>query len=129
RDWGHAKNYVEAMWLMLQQKKAEDYIIATGVTTSVRDFVRMAFAEAGIILCFEGSGEHEVGIVEHIDEEKYRHPVPRNLHLVNLLGKTIVQIDQAYYRPTEVDVLIGDPTKAKTQLGWKLRCNLKGLVK
>jgi GDPmannose 4,6-dehydratase len=137
RDWGHAKDYVEAMWRILQQDQPEDYVIATGVTTSIRDFVRLSFAEVGITLKFEGEAENEVGIVESIDQAKYMEVTGCHPELVEglnpqpstLLGKTVVRIDPRYYRPTEVDVLIGDPTKSKTQLGWKPEYDLAGLVK
>src|SRR5690606_3267038 len=129
RDWGHAKDYVEAMWRILQQDEAEDYVIATGVTTSVRDFVRLAFAEVGITLRFEGQNDQEAGIVEHIDQEKYTAVTGSGVEGSHLLGKTVVKIDPAYYRPTEVDLLIGDPTKSKTKLGWKPQYDLAGLVR
>jgi GDPmannose 4,6-dehydratase len=119
RDWGHAKDYVEAMWLILQQEKPEDYVIATGVTTAVRDFVRMAFAEIGVELEFKGKNEKEVGVVASSKHPDYLLPV----------GKEVVAIDPRYYRPTEVDLLIGDPSKAHKQLGWKPKYDLSMLVK
>lgn len=119
RDWGHAKDYVEAMWRILQQEKPEDYVIATGVTTSVRDFVKMAFAEIGVELEFEGKNEKEVGIVKSSNNPDYLLPV----------GREVVAVDPRYYRPTEVDLLIGDPTKAQHQLGWRPKYNLEMLVK
>jgi GDPmannose 4,6-dehydratase len=119
RDWGHAKDYVEAMYLILQQPKAEDYVIATGVTTYVRDFVKKTFAEMGIILSFKGTGVKEVGIVEECNNPEYQIE----------LGKTIVAVDPRYFRPTEVELLIGDPTKAMTQLGWKPKFTVDTLVK
>jgi len=119
RDWGHAKDYVEAMWRILQQDVAEDYVIATGKTTYVRDFVRMAFAEAGIELTFEGKNENEVAKVAKCNNPEYQLEI----------GKTVVKIDPQYYRPTEVDLLIGDPTKSKTKLGWKPKYDLASLVK
>jgi GDPmannose 4,6-dehydratase len=119
RDWGHAKDYIEAMWLILQQEKPEDYVIATGVTTSVRDFVRMAFAEIGVELEFRGKNEKETGIVKSSNNPDYLLEV----------GKEVVAVDPRYYRPTEVDLLIGDPSKAQNQLGWKPRYNLEMLVK
>lgn len=119
RDWGHAKDYVEAMWRILQQDKAEDYVIATGVTTYIRDFVRYAFAEAGIELAFEGEKENEIAKVAACNNPEYQLPI----------GKVVVRVDPEYYRPTEVDLLIGDPTKSKTQLGWKPQYDLAGLVK
>jgi GDPmannose 4,6-dehydratase len=119
RDWGHAKDYVEAMWLILQQEKPEDYVIATGVTTPVRDFVRMAFAEVGIELEFKGKDENEVGIVKACNNHEFKIEI----------GKEVIAVDKRYYRPTEVDLLIGDPTKAQTQLGWKPKYDLPALVK
>lgn len=126
RDWGHAKDYVEAMWLILQQERAEDYVIATGVTTTVRDFVRMAFAELGIEVEFSGKGEAEKGVVIDINVEQ--------LQALGLdddqvkLGQTVVKVDPRYYRPTEVDLLIGDPTKANQKLGWTPKYTLDMLV-
>lgn len=110
RDWGHAKDYVEAMYLILQQDKPEDYVIATGVTTTVRDFVKMAFAEAGIELEFRGEGASEVAV----DKSS---------------GKELVAVDPSYFRPTEVDLLLGDPSKAKKKLNWEPKYDLAGLVK
>jgi GDPmannose 4,6-dehydratase len=110
RDWGHAKDYVEAMWLMLQQDQAEDFVIATGITTTVRDFVKMAFKEAGIEVEFNGVGANEIGF----DKKT---------------GREIVAVDPRYFRPTEVDLLLGDPTKAQTKLKWKPKYDLAGLVK
>jgi GDPmannose 4,6-dehydratase len=125
RDWGHAKDYVEAMWLILQQEQAEDFVIATGHTTYVRDFVKMAFAEVGIILRFEGSEAAEKGIVAGFDEEKLQA-----LQLTPKLniGDEIVAVDPRYYRPTEVDLLIGDPSKANNKLGWKPKYDVHMLV-
>lgn len=119
RDWGHAQDYVEAMWLMLQQDKPDDFVIATGRTTSVREFVRMAFNEIGVELTFDGEGVDEVGIV--VDSYHPDFPVER--------GRTIVKVDPRYFRPTEVDLLIGDPTKAMEKLGWQPKHRLKDLVR
>lgn len=119
RDWGHAKDYVEAMWLILQQEKPEDYVIATGVTTPVRDFVRMAFQEVGIEVAFKGRNENEVGIVKACNNPEFKIEI----------GKEVIAVDKRYYRPTEVELLIGDPTKAQTQLGWKPKYDLPALVK
>ncbi|MCL1654750.1 GDP-mannose 4,6-dehydratase [Elizabethkingia miricola] len=119
RDWGHAKDYVEAMWRILQQDKAEDYVIAMGVTTYVRDFVRMAFAEVGIELSFEGNEENEIAFVKSCNNPDYQLET----------GKIVVKVDPQYYRPTEVDLLIGDPTKSKTQLGWQPKHDLESLVR
>lgn len=126
RDWGHAKDYVEAMWLMLQQETAEDFVIATGVTTTVRDFIRMAFMELGIEVEFSGKDESERGVIIDIDEEKI---IELGLNLDALrFGQTVVKVDSRYFRPTEVDLLIGDATKANTKLGWKPKYDLQALV-
>ena len=117
RDWGHAKDYVEAMWRMLQQEKAEDYVIATGVTTTVRDFVRMAFRELGAELEFTGEGELEVATIVSCSKENSFE-----------VGQEVVAVDPRYYRPTEVELLIGDPSKAKTQLEWEPHYDLQMMV-
>lgn len=119
RDWGHAKDYVEAMWRILQQETPEDYVIATGVTTYIRDFVIMAFAEIGVELTFEGENENEVAKVSACNNPLYQLEI----------GKTVVRVDPEYYRPTEVDLLIGDPTKSKTKLGWEPKYDLAALVR
>jgi GDPmannose 4,6-dehydratase len=119
RDWGHAKDYVEAMWLILQQEKPEDFVIATGVTTYIRDFVILSFKEVGIELTFEGENENEFAKVKECKNELYQLPI----------GKVVLRVDPQYYRPTEVDLLIGDPTKSKTQLGWNPKYDLQALVK
>jgi GDPmannose 4,6-dehydratase len=119
RDWGHAKDYIEAMWLMLQQETPEDFVIATGVTTRVREFVRMAFAELGIELVFRGKGAEEKGYVAKCSNASYQLEE----------GVEVVVVDPKYFRPTEVELLIGDPTKANTKLGWKPKYNLAMLVK
>jgi GDPmannose 4,6-dehydratase len=126
RDWGHAKDYVEAMYLILQQEKPEDYVIATGVTTHVRDFVKMAFKEVGITLGFKGENENEIGFVEHIDEAKLKELKIESCTLKQ--GQEVVAVDPRYFRPTEVDLLIGDPTKSQTKLGWKPKYALPELV-
>lgn len=118
RDWGHAKDYVEAMWRILQQDKPEDYVLAMGVTTYVRDFVRLSFAEVGIELEFEGTEENEIAKVAKCNNPAYQLEI----------GKVVVRVDPTYYRPTEVDLLIGDPTKSKTKLGWEPKYDLQGLV-
>lgn len=126
RDWGHAKDYVEAMYLILQQEKPEDYVIATGVTTAVREFVKMSFKDVGITLGFKGENETETGFIEAIDAARLQE---LNITSCNLtLGQEVVAVDSRYYRPTEVDLLIGDPTKAQTKLGWKPKYDLQGLV-
>ena len=119
RDWGHAKDYVEAMYLILQQETPEDFVIATGVTTRVREFVRMAFAETGIEIEFSGEGVDEKGVVIACSNPEYQVEI----------GKEVVNVDPQYFRPTEVDLLIGDPTKCNQKLGWKPKYNLQGLVK
>ena len=118
RDWGHAKDYVEAMWLIMQQDVPEDFVIATGVTTAVRDFVKMAFAEVGAVLEFRGEGVEEKGYVVASNNPDF--PIE--------IGKEVVAVDAAYFRPTEVDLLIGDPTKSKTKLGWVPKYDLPMLV-
>lgn len=149
RDWGHAKDYVKAMWLMLQQDKPEDFVIATGQTTKVRDFVQMAFDHVGFTIRWEGTGVEEVGILDSVDEQKYFDATGRTLMVNALKVKTLnestisderltlnnltlnsvlVRVDPRYFRPTEVDLLLGDPTKAKTQLGWEPEYDLQGLV-
>jgi GDPmannose 4,6-dehydratase len=118
RDWGHAKDYIEGMWLILQQEKPEDFVLATGVTTTIREFVRMSFGEVGVELGFRGEGENEVGYVQKC-KGKYQLEI----------GKEVVKVDTKYYRPTEVDLLLGDPSKAMNKLGWKPKYDLEGLVK
>lgn len=118
RDWGHAKDYVEAMWLMLQQDQADDYVIATGVTTTVRDFIKLAFGYVGITLAFEGEGDQEVGTVVSCSQPDYQLPA----------GTVVVKVDPDYYRPTEVDLLIGDASKCKAQLNWQPKHSLQDLV-
>jgi GDPmannose 4,6-dehydratase len=127
RDWGHAKDYIEAMWLMLQQDTAEDFVIATGKTTTVRDFVRMTFAELGVEIEFSGKGEYEKGVIIDIDDQKIRE-LGLNADALRF-GQTVVKVDPKYFRPTEVDLLIGDATKAKEKLGWVPKYNLEMLVK
>ena len=141
RDWGHAKDYVRMMWMILQAEKPEDWVIATGVTTTVRDFVRLAFGEVGIELEFKGEGVNEKGFIKSIDQEKYSkatgisNPVEENndqrptTNVQPALGKEILSVDPTYFRPTEVDLLIGDPTKAKEKLGWVPEHDLASLVK
>jgi len=153
RDWGHAKDYVKAMWLILQQEKPEDYVIATGKTTKVRDFVQMAFAHVGFTIRWEGKGVEEVGILESVDKAKFEDATGLELNVngsgfivqssgegnserrtMNFkerslkIGDVLIKVDPDYFRPTEVDLLIGDPTKSKTQLGWEPEYDLEGLV-
>lgn len=129
RDWGHAKDYVRMMWMILQADEPEDWVIATGKTTSVRDFVKMAFGYLGIELEFKGQGVDEVGVVAYIDEERAREVIQHStFNIQNLFGRTVVQVDPRYFRPTEVDLLIGDPSKAKEKLGWEPEYTLNDLV-
>ena len=126
RDWGHAKDYVKMMWMILQAPEPEDWVIATGQTTAVRDFVKFAFAYACINLRFEGAGVDEIGVVDSLNFEKAKE---LNLNLSHLsVGQTVVCVDPRYFRPTEVDLLLGDPSKAEKKLGWKREFNLQDLV-
>lgn len=118
RDWGHAKDYIEGMYLILQQEKPEDFVLATGITTTIRDFVKMSFAEIGVKLEFRGENENEEGVV-----------IENNGEYAIEVGSVVVRVDPKYFRPTEVDLLIGDPTKAMTKLGWKPKYDLPALVK
>jgi GDPmannose 4,6-dehydratase len=129
RDWGHAKDYVKAMWLILQQDQAEDFVIATGVTTKVRDFINMAFDHVGLKLRWEGEGVDEIGILDSIDEKVYESVSGIQFRSPDLkVGDILVKVDPRYFRPTEVDLLIGDPTKSNTKLGWKPDYDLPALV-
>ncbi|MBS1688153.1 MAG: GDP-mannose 4,6-dehydratase [Bacteroidetes bacterium] len=119
RDWGHAKDYVEAMWRILQQDTPEDFVIATGVTTSVRDFVKLAFRHAGVEVAFQGEGDKEIGVVEKIHDKEAKVSI----------GDIIVEVDKRYFRPTEVDLLLGDATKAREKLGWTPIYTLDELAK
>lgn len=119
RDWGHAKDYVEAMWLMLQQPQPEDFVIATGISTSVRDFVKLAFQHAGIEIEFQGKEKKEKGIVVNVSSPEYKIEK----------GDVVVEIDERYFRPTEVDNLLGDATKAREKLGWAPKYTLDQLVR
>jgi GDPmannose 4,6-dehydratase len=118
RDWGHAKDYVRMMWMILQADEAEDWVIATGTTTKIRDFVKMAFNHVGIELEFSGEGVHEVAKIVKCNDPKYQISA----------GKEVLAIDAKYFRPTEVDLLIGDPTKAKEKLGWEPKIQLEELI-
>lgn len=126
RDWGHAKDYVEAMWRILQHHQADDFVVATGITTTVRKFVEMSFAELGIGLRFEGEGADEKGYINTLNGNALEALGIDAQHLI--VGTEVVAIDPAYYRPTEVDLLIGDPQKAKTLLNWEPKYNLDMLV-
>ena len=129
RDWGHAKDYVKAMYLILQQDEPGDYVIATGITTEVREFVRMAFAEIGVIVSFRGEGKEEKGYITAIDEAKFIQQVGAEfLEKIKTITEAIVEVDAAYFRPTEVELLIGDATKSKTKLNWTPEYDLPALV-
>ena len=119
RDWGHAKDYIRVMWMILQAENPEDWVIATGKTTKVREFVRMSFAEVGIELEFKGAGENESAYVAKCNDPKFQVEI----------GKEVLAVDPRYFRPTEVELLIGDATKAKQKLGWECEYNLQDLVK
>ena len=119
RDWGHAKDYVRMMWMILQAEKPEDWVIATGKTTTVRDFVRMSFEHIGVEIEFKGEGSSEIGVIASCNNSEYQLPV----------GQTVVAVDKDYYRPTEVDLLIGDASKARQKLGWIPEYGLSDLVK
>jgi GDPmannose 4,6-dehydratase len=125
RDWGHARDYVDAMWRILQHDTPEDFVVATGRTTRVRDFVKLAFEAAGIGLRFEGEGRDEIGLIDNIDAS---HPALANAKGNLTVGQPLVAVDPAYFRPTEVDLLLGDPTKAELLLGWKATCTLEQMT-
>jgi GDPmannose 4,6-dehydratase len=132
RDWGHAKDYIKAMYLILQQDKPDDYVIATGVTTEVREFIRRAFAFVGVEIVFTGEKENETARVKSVDERIFSFKVGKE-HLERFKFRVskepvVVKIDPAYYRPTEVDILLGDPTRANEKLGWKPEYDLNGLI-
>ncbi|WP_029903774.1 GDP-mannose 4,6-dehydratase [Prevotella sp. 10(H)] len=129
RDWGHAKDYIKAMYLILQQDTPDDYVISTGVTTTIRDFIKMSFSELGIDVMFRGVDEKEEGYITNINENIFTKIVGEE-HLLNFkkrIGEVVVGVDPAYFRPTEVDILIGDNTKARTKLGWEPTYDLKAL--
>ncbi|HPS13903.1 MAG TPA: GDP-mannose 4,6-dehydratase [Prolixibacteraceae bacterium] len=137
RDWGHAKDYIRAMYLILQQDKPDDYVIATGITTSIRDFIKMAAAEIGLEITFTGEGIDEKGYLTAIEESRYKAKVgeqylnkikERMLHSTDKKGPLIVGVDSRYFRPSEVELLLGDPTKSKTILGWEPRYDLPALI-
>jgi len=132
RDWGHAKDYVKAMYLILQQEIPDDYVIATGITTEVREFIRRSFAMTGIEITFSGEGENETGTISSIDETIFNERVGKD-HLESFkirakMNPYVVKVDPKYYRPTEVDLLLGDPTKSRVKLGWKPEYDLDGLI-
>ena len=129
RDWGHAKDYVKAMYLILQQETPDDYVIATGITTEVREFVRMSFAEIGVEIAFKGEGVDEKGYIASVNDDLFVERVGAEfLDNIKLISGPVVEVDAAYFRPTEVDLLIGDATKSRTKLNWTPKYDLKGLV-
>ncbi|MBN9302728.1 MULTISPECIES: GDP-mannose 4,6-dehydratase [Dysgonomonas] len=129
RDWGHAKDYIKAMYLILQQDTADDYVISTGVTTTIRDFIKMSFLEVGVDVEFRGEDEKEEGYIIGVDENKFSKIVGAEYleGFIKRIGQSVVGVDPAYFRPTEVDILIGDNTKARTKLGWEPTYDLKAL--
>ena len=130
RDWGHAKDYVEGMWRILQQDIPEDFVLATGITTKVRDFIKMSFEEVGIKIAFEGEDENEIGRFNELNKDTFETITGLSAEDFSLKqGDVLVSIDPEYFRPTEVDLLIGDATKAKEKLGWTPKYDLNGLVK
>lgn len=130
RDWGHAKDYVRAMWMILQQEKPDDYVIATGTTTSIREFVDMAFRQIGCTLSYKGKGMDETGVLEAIDKDIFIQKVGENYYknFSQRIGEVLVAVDAKYFRPTEVDFLLGDARKAQEKLGWKPEYDLSALV-
>jgi GDPmannose 4,6-dehydratase len=132
RDWGHAKDYIRAMYLILQQDQPDDYVIATGITTSIRDFIKLSCAEIGLEMSFSGEGVNEKGAITAIDEKRFIEKVGER-YLGGIKSRmtphTIVTVDPKYFRPTEVDLLIGDPSKSKSKLGWEPQYDLDGLIK
>ena len=133
RDWGHAKDYIKAMYLILQQPAPSDYVIATGITTAIRDFIKMAAKEIGLTIEFKGEGVNEKGYITAVDKAVFAEKVGEK-YLSNIEAKIaqnaeVVCVDPQYFRPTEVDLLIGDPTKSQTVLGWKPEYDLQGLIK
>ncbi|MCV3403218.1 MULTISPECIES: GDP-mannose 4,6-dehydratase [unclassified Campylobacter] len=126
RDWGHAKDYVKMMWMILQHEKADDWVIATGKTTTVRDFVKLAFEYCGIKLNFKGNGIDEEGFIEDFDQQRVKELSLNFNHLRK--GQVVVKVNPRYFRPTEVDLLLGDPSKAEKELGWNREYDLKNLV-
>jgi GDPmannose 4,6-dehydratase len=136
RDWGHAKDYIKAMYLILQQDKADDYVIATGITTEVREFIRLTFEDIGIEVAFKGEGIDEKGIMVGVNETLFSQKVGATYleniktRIAQVKGETaeVVAIDTEYFRPTEVELLIGNPEKAKRQLGWEPEYDLAGLI-
>ena len=130
RDWGHAKDYVRAMYAILQQDEPSDYVIATGITTTIRDFVRMAFEEIGLGIHFSGKGVDEIGVIDSVDDAIFSEKVGEGYleKIKKRMGDVVVGVDPQYFRPTEVDLLVGDATKARTRLGWAPTYSLSALI-
>lgn len=130
RDWGHAKDYVKAMYLILQQDQPDDYVIATGVTTTIRDFITKSFAEIGVGVSFQGEGADEIGVIDSVDSTLFIEKVGEQYlkAIESRLGETVVRVDPQYFRPTEVELLIGDATKSRTKLSWEPEYDLDGLI-
>ncbi|GHV58102.1 GDP-mannose 4,6-dehydratase [Bacteroidia bacterium] len=130
RDWGHAKDYIKAMYLILQQDAPDDYVIATGVTTTIRDFISKAFKEIGILVDFRGEGAHETGEIIGIEPELFVEKIGESYltAIKGRMGEKVVKVDPKYFRPTEVELLIGDATKARTKLGWEPKYTLETLI-
>jgi GDPmannose 4,6-dehydratase len=130
RDWGHAKDYVEGIWLILQQDKPEDFVLATGITTKVRDFIKMAFAEIGIKIAFKGKDENEIGLFVDVDIAVFEKQTDMSADILKLnKGDVLVSVDSEYLRPSEVDFLVGDASKSKEKIGWKPKYTLNSLIK
>jgi GDPmannose 4,6-dehydratase len=127
RDWGHAKDFVSAMWLMLQQEKGDDFVIATGRTMTIRDFVKLAFETVGIEIAFEGAGVDETGVIKSLDIQKVLETTGKT-YIELTPGMTIIRIDRNYFRPTEVDILQGDASKAKKILGWEAKTTVEEMA-
>lgn len=132
RDWGHAKDYIRAMYLILQQDKPDDYVIATGITTTIRDFIGKAASEIGLEIEFRGKDADEIGVLVNVDQQKFIEKVG-DKYLDQIIVRAaqkdvVVGVDKRYFRPTEVDLLIGDPTKSKTVLGWEPKYDLQALI-
>ena len=131
RDWGHAKDYIKAMYLILQQDQPDDYVISTGITTTIRNFIKMAFAEVGVTIEFTGKDADEKGLLAAINKTVFVEKVGESYlpALETRIGEQLIGVDPRYFRPTEVELLIGDPTKSKTKLGWEPEYDLPALVK
>jgi GDPmannose 4,6-dehydratase len=130
RDWGHAKDYIKAMYLILQQEKPDDYVIATGVTTTIRDFITKAFKEIGVIIGFKGENVHETGVIENIEADTFVRKIGEAYlkPLQKRMGEEVIKVDPQYFRPTEVELLIGDASKARQKLSWEPKYTLDALI-